>query len=112
MNKQVRREWIEEQLNGLLEIESTARGAAAVVELDPSRQGLLSRMDALQGQAMAHAGNQRRRWQIRRLRLALERLEQDDYGFCTECAQAIAAPRLQADPAATLCIKCATARER
>ncbi len=45
-------------------------------------------------------------------RTALARLESGDYGTCTDCGQAIAPARLQAQPFAVRCIACQTLRER
>ena len=42
----------------------------------------------------------------RRLRLALDRLEDGSYGVCLECGEDIAPKRLKALPWAELCIKC------
>jgi DnaK suppressor protein len=42
-----------------------------------------------------------------RLRAALARIETGDFGYCTECGEAIAAARLEFDPALALCIACA-----
>lgn len=98
----------------IAELEAMAEGsqaAAEVVELDQTRQGRLSRMDALQGQAMAKESEQRRVLILRRLRAALSRLEIGDFGICQDCAEEIAEARLQADPACTLCLECASARE-
>lgn len=81
------------------------------VELDQTRQGRLSRMDAMQSQAMAQASDARRTQQIARLKAALERLARGDFGGCMECGEPIAEARLENDPAATLCIDCAGARE-
>lgn len=41
---------------------------------------------------------------------ALQRLEAGTYGICEACGQPIAAARLEARPAARLCIACASAR--
>ena len=38
---------------------------------------------------------------------ALERIEDGSYGVCSDCGEEIAEARLQAFPAATLCVKCA-----
>ena len=50
-----------------------------------------------------------------RLRFAagakLERIEQDDYGFCDACGVEIGIKRLEARPTATLCIDCKTLDE-
>jgi DnaK suppressor protein len=69
-------------------------------------------MDALQGQAMARNAERRRLAQLERLEAALSRLERGDFGDCLECGEPIAAARLRADPGATLCVDCASSRER
>mgnify|MGYP005841324799 CR=1 FL=1 len=78
-----------------------------VVVLDQSSVGRLSRMDAMQAQAMAGATRRRRELERQRLRAALVRLERGDYGLCVECDAQIAPGRLDIDPAATHCIDCA-----
>jgi DnaK suppressor protein len=83
----------------------------APVELDQTLQGRLSRMDAMQGQAMAQASEARRSRQIGRLNAALQRLDRGDFGECLDCGETIADARLENDPATTLCIECAAARE-
>lgn len=42
---------------------------------------------------------------------ALARLEEGRYGQCLGCGEPIRLPRLQAMPAAELCLACATARD-
>lgn len=41
---------------------------------------------------------------------ALGKLDSGEYGICESCGQAIAEARLEAKPAARLCISCASAR--
>jgi DnaK suppressor protein len=77
------------------------------VALDQATVGRLSRMDALQRQAMAQAAERQRQNRIARLEAALERLEAGEYGYCVACGEAIAAGRLTADPAVPTCIACA-----
>ncbi|MFC3227541.1 TraR/DksA family transcriptional regulator [Marinibaculum pumilum] len=77
------------------------------VQLDQSSVGRLSRMDAMQVQAMAQAAERRRSDEVRRIEAALQRIAEDEYGWCLRCGEAIAVPRLEADPTATLCIGCA-----
>jgi len=91
--------------------EQARRGMGQTVELDQTRTGRLSRMDALAAQQMAAAGERRARAQIQRLKAALRRVEDGSYGGCLDCGEAIAPGRLQADPAATCCIVCASRRE-
>ena len=102
---------IRQRIAELEDIAESSRDATATVELDQTRQGRLSRMDALQGQAMAKATEQRRSHEIQRLKAALLRLERDDFGECLECGEPIAKARLKADPAATLCRECASELE-
>lgn len=77
------------------------------VELDQTRVGRLSRMDALQNQAMAQETERRRRQELIRIDAALRRIEDETYGDCAECGEAIAEKRLALDPSAVLCIDCA-----
>ena len=95
------------QREALMALEQTGAEAAAVVELDQTRVGRLSRMDALQGQAMSQERARRRELQLHKIASALKRIETDDYGYCTECGEDIAFRRLLFDPATTLCIDCA-----
>ncbi len=90
-----------------MQLEKTGTEAAAVVELDQTRVGRLSRMDALQGQAMSQERERRRLIQLQKIAAALKRIEHDDYGYCTECGEEIAFKRLEFDPAITLCFSCA-----
>jgi DnaK suppressor protein len=94
---------------GLLQADQTGREAERTVELDQSRVGRLSRMDALQAQAMSIEAGQRRRLLLRKVEGALERLEHGEYGVCLHCDEPINPLRLNADPTATLCIECASA---
>lgn len=77
------------------------------VELDQQSVGRLSRQDSLQVQAMARAADVRRTQEIRRIDAALKRIEEDEYGWCAECGEAIEARRLEIDPAAPRCSACA-----
>lgn len=95
----------------LSDIKDTAAEAARIVELDQTSVGRLSRMDALQGQAMSKEQGRRRELELQKIAAALRRLEAGDYGNCLACDEPIAMKRLLLDPAATLCISCASARE-
>lgn len=86
--------------------------AAATVELDQTRVGRVSRVDALQAQAMSQAANRRRALMLTRIDAALERLERGEYGDCVACGEPIAAARLEADPTVLRCIACAEQSEQ
>jgi DnaK suppressor protein len=53
----------------------------------------------------------RERKLIKKIDSTIERLEQDDYGFCDACGVEIGIKRLEARPTATLCIDCKTLAE-
>ena len=90
---------------------ATGEDAARTVKLDQSRVGRLSRMDALQAQAMSQASNQRREKLLSDIAAALRRIDGGTYGECAECAEFIAVARLEVDPVARLCIDCAAGRQ-
>ncbi len=81
------------------------------VELDQTRVGRVSRMDALQQQQMDLALRRRQEGELAALDNALRRIEDGVYGECLECGGAINPKRLEIDPAATHCIDCASALE-
>lgn len=82
------------------------------VTLDQASVGRLSRMAAMQGQAMALETQRGRAIQLQRIHSALSRIQSGDYGLCTNCEEEIALRRLETDPAATLCIACASRQEK
>ena len=49
---------------------------------------------------------------IRKIDLALKRLDEGEYGFCEECSQAISIERLKAIPFALLCRECQEEKEQ
>ena len=93
-------------------VQAVGDEAADIVELDQTRVGRLSRMDAMQSQAMSKASLARRQVQRAMIEAALLRLSDGVYGHCLQCDESIAPARLEFDPAATLCIQCAEAREQ
>jgi DnaK suppressor protein len=95
----------------LQDLQATGDEASQTVTLDQSSVGRLSRMDALQGQAMSQERGRRRVLELQRIAAALHRLETGDYGYCVRCGEQIAIPRLEFDPAAPLCIQCASQKE-
>jgi DnaK suppressor protein len=81
--------------------------ANAPVELDQVSVGRLSRMDAMQQQAMAQAAERARRRDLVRIEMAERRIAEGEYGYCTQCGEEIAEKRLEIDPMAERCINCA-----
>jgi len=92
-------------------LEATGEAAAETVELDQTKVGRLSRMDALQAQAMSKASNHRRAATLRAIETALQRLDRGDYGECRECGEFINPKRLEFDPTVLHCIECAAGKD-
>ncbi|KRB81189.1 hypothetical protein ASE00_14370 [Sphingomonas sp. Root710] len=86
---QARSEAIERDLQHPLEQDS----AEQAIDLEDDEA--LSAVDAMLGEEIAA------------IQRALLRLETDDYGLCAGCGAEIGAARLEAQPAAALCIECA-----
>lgn len=87
-------------------IDDTAADGRGAVELDQTRVGRLSRMDALQGQAMNNAIAARRKQKLMAIEAALTRLHDDEFGYCIKCGDEIALKRLELDPTVTICRAC------
>jgi DnaK suppressor protein len=93
-----------QELTALSEMSADSREAVA---LDQQSVGRLSRMDAMQAQAMAKANERQRRVELSRIDSALRRIDEDEYGYCQKCGEEIAEKRLAVDPAASFCVDCA-----
>lgn len=102
------RERLEAELAALAVAERETADDRKPVELDQQSVGRLSRMDALQVQAMAAAQSRRRQARRTAIRAALARMAEDEFGWCQSCGEAIARKRLELDPAAASCIACAS----
>jgi DnaK suppressor protein len=94
----------------LSELSNIAADSRKPVELDQTSVGRLSRMDALQGQAMQLETERRREIERIRIDAALERIQAGDYGYCTVCDEDIPLKRLEHDPSAPNCIDCQRAQ--
>lgn len=100
---------LKERLAEVERLEAFEHEAARPVELDQQSVGRLSRMDAMQMQAIAAEHERRYRLERARIVAALQRLADGEYGHCLTCDGKIPARRLDLDPAATQCVRCAGA---
>jgi DnaK suppressor protein len=91
----------------LLDLSQISAESRSAVALDQQSVGRLSRMDAMQTQAMAKANERQRRVELSRIEAALRRIDEDEYGYCQKCGEEIAPERLRVDPAAAFCVACA-----
>lgn len=88
--------------------DSLGQEGQKTVPLDQQSVGRLSRMDALQQQAMAKATQARRSAIAVRIDAAFLRIDQGEFGYCAECGDDIPLKRLALDPTVPLCIGCAS----
>jgi DnaK suppressor protein len=61
---------------------------------------------------MSKETGRRRQLEMQKIAAALRRLDSGEYGYCLSCEEPIARERLALDPAATLCIECASRKEQ
>ncbi|MFO7564555.1 MAG: TraR/DksA family transcriptional regulator [Enhygromyxa sp.] len=102
---------LEQQREELLGTQELAVSSTKPVELDQTTVGRLSRMEAIQAQAMAVATQNRREVQLQRIKAALTRIDEGEYGLCVDCDEPINPRRLAFNPTAPLCLTCAQRHE-
>ncbi len=103
---------LEERRKIILAGRRMRKEGSRTVELDQSRVGRLSRMDALQQQAMAKATDERADIELLQIEGALGRIKAGEYGYCIKCGKDIAEGRLRVDSGVLTCIECAEKAER
>lgn len=86
--------------------------AAKPVELDQTKMGRVSRIDAIQQQEMARSAQAAARRRLALVRQALKAIDEGEYGDCRLCEEPIAFRRLQARPESPFCVECQGKRER
>lgn len=91
----------------LLAEDELSEADRAPVTLDQESVGRLSRIDAMQMQAMAMAQLRRRQAERATIDAALDRIDAGEYGCCLQCGEEIATARLEHNPAVANCIECA-----
>ena len=100
------REHLEGELTRLRgEIRSLTEMTAPVA---PDRAiGRLSRLEAMNEKSMNEASLHQARALESRVRAALARVEEEDFGLCVRCDEAIPFLRLKSVPGTRLCVACA-----
>ena len=97
---------LEQQLGQLMEL-----GRRRVREVSETRQSEVDTLDFAVSEtnrtAMLKMADRERRL-LRKVRKAIHRLQEGDYGSCESCGAAIGYNRLVVRPMATLCIHCQT----
>ncbi|MBW1828088.1 MAG: TraR/DksA C4-type zinc finger protein [Deltaproteobacteria bacterium] len=103
---------LEERLEEIIAAQESRKKEVAPVELDQARVGRLTRMDAMQQQAMSQAAARLADLELQRIQSALGRMQSGDYGYCIICDEEIAEGRLRFDPSILTCISCAKEADR
>ncbi len=93
---------LKQELQALLEL---SQDASSPVVLDQTSVGRLSRMDAMQAQAMAQETERRRHAEIQKIEAALKRMDEGEYGYCIKTGEEIPIQRLELDPAAATIVQ-------
>ena len=97
-----------EEVENLSEVTEEARQP---VEIDQTMVGRLSRMDALQIQAMQLETERRRTIKIKRIDATLQRMDEGEFGYCVSCGVEIETKRLENDATSPTCFDCAELSE-
>lgn len=109
MNNQMRQEIKDHIRNQIQELRLEIRNMeehSQTVSLDQPI-GRLSRMDSLTSQGIALSTLNKAKIRLARLEMALQRVEDSEFGICENCGEDIALKRLKALPESTLCVHCA-----
>jgi DnaK suppressor protein len=96
---------IREQLDSQLKKAGSSRAAGESIRIQQVADPIDMTQEAL-ARDMAVQILDRESTLVRRLRSAIERIDDGSYGICLECEEKIAPKRLKAIPWAELCISC------
>ena len=68
--------------------------------------GRLSRLEAMNEKSVNEVALRSARERVTRIGVAVQRVDDDEFGLCAECAGIIPFARLKSMPGARLCVKC------
>ena len=69
--------------------------------------GRVSRMDAINNKSVNEASLRQAELKLNKLRIALSKIDDDDFGICLKCKQTIPIGRILIRPESLLCVNCA-----
>ena len=101
------RKALTKELEEIEQLDQLSAEGRKTVQLDQTSVGRLSRVDALQQQALAQETHRRREVRRQRIRAALNRIEQGEFGYCEKCDEPIPHKRLELDWTVRTCVRCA-----
>ncbi|MFI3272188.1 MAG: RNA polymerase-binding protein DksA [Pseudomonadota bacterium] len=106
-------EYFHELLTGMLE-EAQQKGDSTLEELTDNNEIFADPADratAETDRAFTLRIRDRERRLIKKIRGALQRMEEGTYGVCDDCGEEISVARLKARPVTKLCINCKSKQE-
>lgn len=68
--------------------------------------GRISRMDAINNKSVTEAALRKAKEKLEKLKFALTKVEDDDFGICFKCKQPIPLGRILIMPQSRTCVKC------
>jgi len=69
--------------------------------------GRVSRMDAINNKSVNEAALRTAEDKLKKINIALERVNDDDFGICIRCGKPIPIQRLVIMPESSMCVRCA-----
>ncbi len=69
--------------------------------------GRISRMDAINNKSVMEAAQRSKKAKLSKLKMALQNIDNEDFGLCANCGNSIQAKRLMFLPESTKCVRCA-----
>lgn len=69
--------------------------------------GRVSRMDAIMNKGVSEASLRNKRDKLTKLKVALSKVDQSNFGICSRCERPIQQARLMYMPESSRCLKCA-----
>lgn len=68
--------------------------------------GRVSRMDAINNKSVTEAALRKAKDKLEKLKFALSKVDEDDFGICIKCKQPIPLGRILIVPQSRTCVKC------
>lgn len=89
--------------------EEDVKGTEAMTQpIKPENSlGRVSRMDAINNKSVMEASLRNKISKLNKLRLALQKIDESGFGFCSSCSNGIQIGRLMFMPESDKCVKCA-----
>ena len=105
--KEILKSKIEKEITSLERTLISLKETSKPVEPD-NAIGRLSRMDAINAKSISENSLINMKNRIGKLKIALTKIDNEEFGICTECEEEIPMGRLLLVPESAVCVNCAT----